>query len=126
MVIRITSVVLSFARIVVALILGLLVWANSAFNLIQMHMLLRLFGSGHPLGHRHPGGIFQGQQLVTRGLCPGSRGCYDDYRSESVSAHAWPHFHWVVQIIHLVLGFLVIGLGHIGAARYRKSAPRAD
>jgi hypothetical protein len=32
-------------------------------------------------------------------------------------------FHWVVQILHLVLGLLVIGIGHIGAARYRKNAP---
>jgi hypothetical protein len=29
-------------------------------------------------------------------------------------------FHWVVQILHLVLGLLVIGMGHVGAARYRK------
>jgi hypothetical protein len=30
-------------------------------------------------------------------------------------------FHWVIQLVHLVLGLLVIGIGHIGAARYRKS-----
>jgi hypothetical protein len=28
--------------------------------------------------------------------------------------------HWVVQVIHLILGLLVIGMGHMGAARYRK------
>jgi hypothetical protein len=33
-------------------------------------------------------------------------------------------FHWVIQVIHLVLGLLVIGIGHIGAARYRKGTSR--
>jgi len=28
--------------------------------------------------------------------------------------------HWVIQFIHLVLGILTIGVGHMGAARYRK------
>jgi hypothetical protein len=31
-------------------------------------------------------------------------------------------FHWVIQVIHLALGLLVIGIGHIGAGRYRKTA----
>ena len=45
MVIRITSVVLSFAGLL-ALILGLLIWTVSASNLIQMHMLLGLLAVG--------------------------------------------------------------------------------
>ena len=45
MVIRIASVVLSFAGLL-ALILGLLFWTNSALNLIQMHMLLGLLAVG--------------------------------------------------------------------------------
>ncbi len=45
MVIRIASVVLSFAGLL-ALILGLLVWADRALNLIQMHMLLGLLAVG--------------------------------------------------------------------------------
>ena len=28
--------------------------------------------------------------------------------------------HWIVEITHLTLGILTIGLGHMGAARYRK------
>jgi hypothetical protein len=31
-------------------------------------------------------------------------------------------FHWLVEVLHLFLGILTIGLGHIGAARYRKGA----
>jgi intracellular septation protein A len=31
-------------------------------------------------------------------------------------------FHWVIQVTHLVLGILTIGLGHMGAARSRNAA----
>jgi hypothetical protein len=30
-------------------------------------------------------------------------------------------FHWVVQTLHLTIGILTIGLGHMAAARYRKA-----
>ena len=33
-------------------------------------------------------------------------------------------FHWVVRIIHLLLGLLTIGMGHMAAARARKRSPR--
>jgi intracellular septation protein A len=28
--------------------------------------------------------------------------------------------HWVIEVVHLVLGLMTIGMGHMGAARYRK------
>ncbi|HEY1236552.1 MAG TPA: hypothetical protein VGH22_24460 [Candidatus Binatia bacterium] len=31
-------------------------------------------------------------------------------------------FHWLVQIIHLLLGLLTIGMGHMAAARARKTS----
>ena len=31
-------------------------------------------------------------------------------------------YHWIIQVIHLLLGVLMIGLGHMGAARYRRAA----
>jgi hypothetical protein len=31
-------------------------------------------------------------------------------------------YHWVVQVIHLALGLTAIGVGHMAAARYKKSA----
>jgi hypothetical protein len=30
-------------------------------------------------------------------------------------------FHWVIRVLHLVLGLLVIGIGHMATARYRKA-----
>lgn len=32
--------------------------------------------------------------------------------------------HWVVQFVHLLLGLLTIGLGHMGAARARRGTTR--
>jgi hypothetical protein len=31
-------------------------------------------------------------------------------------------FHWIIQVIHLLLGLAAIGIGHMAAARYRKGA----
>jgi hypothetical protein len=31
-------------------------------------------------------------------------------------------FHWVIQVVHVALGTLTIGLGHMAAARYRKAS----
>ena len=28
--------------------------------------------------------------------------------------------HWIIEITHLILGILTIGLGHMAAARYRR------
>ena len=120
MVIRIASVVLSFAGLL-ALILGLLIWTASAVNLIQMHMLLGLLAVGAlwVIGISQAlskGGSWSiaafalvvGAAMIILGM--------------NQSALMIGPFHWVIQIVHLVLGLLVIGLGHMGAARYRKGA----
>ena len=31
-------------------------------------------------------------------------------------------FHWVIQVVHLLLGILAVGVGQIAAARWRKSS----
>src|SRR5262245_65233554 len=120
MVIRIASVVLSFAGLL-ALILGLLVWTVSASNLIQMHMLLGILA----VGALWVIGI--GQALATGGswviaICALIVGAIMITLGWNQSALMVGPFHWVIQIVHLVLGLLVIGLGHMGAAHYRKGA----
>jgi hypothetical protein len=118
MVIRIASVVLSFAGLL-ALILGLLFWTNSALNLIQMHMLLGLLA----VGALWVIGIGQAFSRVGSWLlaaCALVVGAAMIIIGLNQSALMLGPFHWVVQILHLLLGLLVIGIGHIGAARYRK------
>ena len=120
MLIRTTSIVLSLAGLL-SLILGLLFWTGMALNLISMHMLLGflavaalwVIGVGQAFAK---GGswilavaaFIVGAMTIVFGLYHASLMVGD--------------FHWVVQVTHLVLGILTIGLGHMGAARFRKAA----
>ena len=120
MLIRTASIVLSLAGLL-SLILGLLFWAGMALNLVSMHMLLGLLavaalwviGVGQAFAK---GGswilavaaFIVGAMTIVFGMYQASLMVGD--------------FHWVVQVTHLVLGILTIGLGHMGAARFRKAA----
>jgi hypothetical protein len=120
MVIRIASMVLSFAGLL-ALILGLLLWTGAYVNLVQMHMLLGLLAVGAlwviGMGQAFSAG---GSWLIAAcALVVGGSLIFIGMTHASLMAGA---FHWVIQLIHLALGLLVIGIGHIGAARYRKIA----
>jgi hypothetical protein len=119
MVIRIASIVLSFAGLL-ALILGILIWTGTALNLIQMHMLLGLLAVGAlwviGIGQAFSTGgswIIAACALVVGGVL-----VFIGLTQVSLMIGA---FHWVIQLLHLALGLLVIGIGHIGAAHYRKS-----
>lgn len=124
MVIRIASIVLSFAGLL-ALILGLLIWTGTGLNLVQMHMLLGLLAVGALWV------IAIGQAFSTGGswiiaacaLAVGGALVFIGVTQASLLAGA---FHWVIQLLHLLLGLLVIGIGHIGAARHRKGATGGD
>lgn len=119
MLIRYASAVLSLAGML-ALILGLLFWAGAALNLISMHMLLGFLAVASlwviaigQLPSRNGswtialGAILVGALVVVLGL----------YQSSLMIGDS----HWVIQATHFFFGVLVIGLGHLGAARYRKS-----
>jgi hypothetical protein len=119
MVIRIASIVLSFAGLL-ALILGLLIWTGTALNLVQMHMLLGLLAVGAlwviGIGQAFSMG---GSWIIAAGaLVVGGILIFIGMTQASLVVGA---FHWIIQLLHLALGLLVIGIGHIGAARYRKS-----
>ena len=124
MVIRITSMVLSFAGLL-ALILGLLIWTAGASNLIQMHMLLGLLAVAALW-------VIGIGQAVSKGgswsiaICALIVGAIMVLLGWNQSPLMVGPFHWVIQIVHLVLGLLVIGMGHIGAARYRKGASNTN
>ena len=118
MVIRIASAVLSLAGLL-ALILGLLFWTGVALNLMQMHMLLGLLAVGALLvigiGQAFSKG---GSWIIVAGaLVVGAATIVLGMIQVSLMIN---EFHWVIQVIHLVLGLLTIGVGHMGAARHRK------
>lgn len=120
MAIRIASAVLTLAGLL-ALISGVLVWTRTALNLMALHMLLGFLavGSLWVIGVAQAfapgrscviaaGALIVGAVMIVLGmmqstLLPGE-------------------FHWIIQVIHLALGLLTIGIGHMAAARYRKTS----
>lgn len=122
MVIRITSIVLS-ATGLIALILGLLFWAGAAVNLISMHMLVGLLA----VAALWVIGIAQafvkgGNWLIA--ACAVIVGALTVVFGLYQSSMMVGPFHWIIQVVHLILGVLTIGLGHMAAARYRKGSTR--
>jgi len=121
MAIRIASMVLSLTGLL-ALILGLLFWTGSALNLVSLHMLLgflavgALWIVGVAQALTRSGSwiiatvaIIVGALMVVLGLIQASLMVGE--------------FHWVIRIVHLLLGLLTIGMGHMAAARSRKHSP---
>ena len=118
MVIRYASAVLTLAALL-ALILGIFFWFGAALNFVSMHMLLGflavaslwVIGIGQVLS---PSGSWL---IALSALAVGALTVVLGLYQSSLMIGA---SHWVVQVIHLLLGLLTIGLGHMGAARHRK------
>ena len=119
MVIRIASAVLTLAG-GLTLLLGLLIWAGWALQLVALHMLLGILAIAAlwTIGFAQaavPGGSWM---LAIIGLLLGVAmlllGLYQ-------STLLVGSLHWIVQVLHLVLGITVIGLGHMIAARAKKT-----
>ncbi|MGH7797840.1 MAG: hypothetical protein ACREQ2_23510 [Candidatus Binatia bacterium] len=120
MVIRIASAVLSLAGLL-ALVSGLLFWTGTALNWIRLHMLLGFLAVGAlwviaiAQFFAKGGGwiiaaaaIVVGAATIVLGMTQASLMVGD--------------FHWIIDVLHLLLGIFTIGLGHMGAARYRKDS----
>lgn len=120
MVIRIAMAVLTLAGLL-ALISGLLFWTGTALNLMTLHMLLGFLAVGALWV------IGLAQAFAERGSwviagCALIVGAAMIVFGMMQSSLMVGEFHWVVQIIHLLLGLMTIGIGHMAAARYRKAS----
>ncbi|MDP2605651.1 MAG: hypothetical protein Q8S00_24165 [Deltaproteobacteria bacterium] len=120
MVIRIATVILSFAGLL-ALVLGLLFWAGTASNLISMHMLLGLLAVG-ALSVIGIGQAFAKGGSWTLAICALVVGALIVVIGMNQASLMIGDLHWVIRVIHLLLGLLTIGLGHMGAARHRRGS----
>jgi hypothetical protein len=119
MVIRYASAVLTLSG-ALALILGLLFWTDVALNLVSMHMLLGFLAVGSlwvigigQLSSRSGSWVIAIGTLLVGALT----GVLGLSQSSLMTGEA----HWIIQVTHLLLGVLTIGLGHMGAARYRRN-----
>ena len=120
MAIRIGSALLTLAGLL-ALISGVLFWTGTALNLMALHMLLGFLAVGalwviglaqafaqHGSWVIAAGALIVGAVMIVIGM---------------MQASLLPgEFHWIIQIIHLVLGILTIGIGHMATSRYRKAS----
>ena len=119
MVIRIASAILTLAGLL-GLISGVLFWLGLVLNLLTLHMLLgflavaALWTIGVAQASANggswviaAGSLIVGAFTITLGL----------FQASLVTGP----LHWMIEITHLILGILTIGLGHMGAARYRKA-----
>jgi hypothetical protein len=119
MVSRIASIVLRVCG-TLAVILGILFWSGNALNLIPIHMLLGLLvvlslwivgiGQAFSSGGSWPlasGALLLGLLVIVVGM--------------TQSSLLVGPFHWVIQVVHLLLGILAVGIGQISAARWRNS-----
>jgi len=119
MVIRIASIALRLCA-ALALILGLLFWSGNGLNLIPIHILLGILvvlslwivgvGQAFSNGGSWPlagGALLVGLLVIVVGMT-----------QSSLMAGS---FHWVIQVVHLLLGVLAVGIGQIAAARARNS-----
>jgi hypothetical protein len=120
MVIRIGSAVLTVAGLL-ALISGLLFWAGTALNLMALHMLLGFLAVGALWVIGLAQAFSQGGSWVVA-LCALIVGAAMIVIGMMQSSLIVGEFHWVVQLIHLLLGLLTIGIGHVAAARSRKAS----
>ncbi len=120
MVIRIASAVLTLAGLL-ALISGVLFWTGTALNLMALHMLLGFLAVGALWV------IGAAQAFAPRGswviaACALIVGAVMIVLGMMQSSLLPGDYHWIIQVIHLALGLLIIGTGHMAAARYRKAS----
>jgi len=119
-VIQISSIML---RVVgtLALILGVLFWIGIGGNFIAIHMLLGLLvvlllwivGAGQAFSKNGSwplaiGALALGAVVIFFGL--------------RQSALLVGPLHWVIQVIHLLLGVFAVAVGQISVGRYQKAA----
>jgi len=120
MLFRMASIVLRLGG-ALAVILGILFWSGNALNLIPIHMLLGLLvvlslwivGIGQAFSSRGSwplagGALLLGLLVIVVGM--------------TQSSLLVGPFHWVIQVVHLLLGILAVGIGQIAAARWRNSS----
>jgi len=120
MVLRYASAVVTLAG-TLALISGLAFWFGSAANLVSMHMLLGFLtvaglwtiGIAQALSSNGSAGV------AILAVVVGALTVYIGINQTTMLPGA---YHWVIQISHLILGILNIGVAHMAAARQRRAA----
>jgi hypothetical protein len=123
MVIRYASAVVTIAGIL-ALASGLAFWSGRAPTLLSMHMLLGVLtvtglwtiGIAQALSAGGSWGLAALAFVV---------GALTIYIGMNQAAMFLGEHRWLIQLSHLLLGLLSIGIGHMAAARQRRETNRS-
>lgn len=105
--------------VLAAIILGILFWTGNADNLIAVHMLigivavLSLWVIGLAQGFIKGGSFGLALATFIVGLALAIVGLYQQQWIPGSS-------HWIIQVIHLLLGLAAIGLGEMINGRTRR------
>lgn len=105
--------------VLAAIILGILFWTGNADNLIAVHMLigivavLSLWVIGLAQGFIKGGSFGLALATFIVGLALAIVGLYQQQWLPGSS-------HWIIQVIHLLLGLAAIGLGEMINGRTRR------
>ena len=118
MVVRIASALLTLSGLL-ALISGGLFWIDLASNLMSLHMLLGFLtvAALWAIGMAQATAKGGSPAFAASALVVGALTIFLGFYQSTLMIGP---LHWIVEITHLTLGILTIGLGHMGAARYRK------
>ena len=117
-VITISIMVLRLA-VLLALILGILFWTGNALNLTFIHMILgfivviSLWTIGLAQGFTKGGSFALALATFVLGLLLAIVGLYQ-------TGWLTGSTHWIIQVIHLLLGLSAIGLGEMITARTKR------
>jgi hypothetical protein len=120
MVLRYASAVVTIAG-TLALISGLAFWFGSAANLVSMHMLLGFLTVAGlwTIGIAQALSSYGSTSVAVLAVVVGALTVYLGMNQTTMLPGA---YHWVIQIGHLILGILNIGVAHMTAARQRRAA----
>jgi hypothetical protein len=122
MVIRYASAVVTLAGIL-ALVSGLALWFGAAPGLVSMHMLLGFLTVAGLWTIGFAQAVSTGGSKILAGVAI-VVGALTIYVGMNQAAMLSGEHHWLVQIGHLILGILCIGLGHMVGARQRRTTAR--
>ncbi|MEO8956001.1 MAG: hypothetical protein ABI396_18470 [Ktedonobacteraceae bacterium] len=111
--------------VLLAIILGILLWTGNFDAIRPIHMLigiivvLALWTIGLAQGFQKGGSFGLATATFVVGLALVIVGLYQDF---------WliGSLHWIIQVIHLLLGLSTIGLGEMIAGRTRRRAREAS
>jgi len=129
MLVRISSMVLRICASI-ALILGIVFWTTPVAGvLVPIHMLLgilvvlSLWALGYAIATAPQGkniglaigAVVLGLLVLFVGLTQGTD------EAPSSLLYLSPATHWIIQVVHLLLGICAIGIGETITARYKRS-----